>query len=179
MPTTIERIKGLRANREGRYHDLLREAGACDASGNGRELTHDDLKDLDETSLLLGRPVKTLADDLNAATRFHALTRQLADAEDQKPAADRNITKLDDQLKQAVANRNAANDARNTAKCRCDTEAGRVAEKAYNHAAGEISRLQNEAKAVRKPLAACEVLPKQISELVAQHPWVRGGANGR
>ena len=30
MSTTIERIKGLRANREGRYHDLVIEAGACE-----------------------------------------------------------------------------------------------------------------------------------------------------
>ncbi|MCH8968601.1 MAG: hypothetical protein IIA66_05730 [Planctomycetes bacterium] len=175
--TTIERIKSLRANREGRYHDLLIEAGRCEC--NGREFLRDDLVDLDEVARALDKSERMLADDLNAATRFHTLKRQLADGENQKPAADKNIAKLDGQIKQAVANRNAANDARNSAKCRSDTEAGRVAEKAYNHAAGEISRLQNEVKQARRPLAACEVLPKQISELATLNPWLRICADGR
>ena len=37
--STIERIRKLRTNRLGHHYDLLREAGACDASGNGRELS--------------------------------------------------------------------------------------------------------------------------------------------
>ena len=176
MSTTIERIKSLRANREGRYHDLLIEAGRCEC--NGREFIHDDLAELDEVSRELGKSVKTLADDLNAATRFHALKRQLADGENQKPAADRNITKLDGRIKQAVADRNEANDARNSAKCRCDTEATRAAGQAYTRATGDISRLQNEVKAARKPLAACEVLPKQLSELAALNPGLRVCADG-
>ena len=177
MARTTERIQELRRRRQGRYFDLCREAGACDASSNGRELTGDDLKDLDQVSRDLGKSERMLADDIAASVQFHRLTQQLRDAEDQKPAADRNITKLDDQLKQAAASRNAANDARNTAKCRCDMEAGQVAEKAYNYVAGEISRLQNETKAARKPLAVCELLPKQLTELATLNPWLRQNTN--
>ncbi|MCH8852014.1 MAG: hypothetical protein IID41_05110 [Planctomycetes bacterium] len=178
MARTTERIQELRRRRQGRYFDLCREAGACDASSNGRELTGDDLKDLDQVSRDLGKSERMLADDIAASVQFHRLTQQLRDAEGEKVSSTKTVARLNDRIKEAVASRDAANDARNSAKYRCDTEAGRVAEKAYNHAAGEISRLQNETKAARKPLAACELLPKQIVSIATANPWVRGCKDG-
>ena len=168
MATVTERIQELRRRRNGRYYDLVREAGK-----NSGAFIDDDLRELDEVALLLGKSQKVLTDDLNAAARLHALTRQLADAEDQKPAADRNITKLDGRIKQAVVDRNEASDARNVAKRRCDGEAARSADAAYNVALSAVSRLQGEAKTARKPVAACMMLPKLIGDLVTLNPWLR------
>ena len=177
--STIERIGELRRRRLGRYHDLVIEAGVCDASGNGRELTHDDLRDLDETALLLGKTERALTDDLVASQRFHQLSRQLAAAEDQKPGTEKTIAKLSGQIKQAVADRNAANDARNTARRSGKPEAAMDRDREYACATGEISRLENEVSQARRPLAACELLPKQISELAALNPWLRVCVDGR
>ena len=135
MSTVIERIKSLRANRQGRYHDLVIEAGS-----NG-EFIDDDLRELDEIALLVGKSERALADDLAAATRWHQFTGQLRDAEAAKPEAEKNIAKLSGQIEQAIAARGKANDARQSARYRRDTEATRSAEQGYSHATGEINRL--------------------------------------
>ena len=111
--STIERIRKLRTNRLGHHYDLLREAGACDASGNGRELTHDDLTDLDETALLLGRSERALTDDLAASLRYRVLQNQLFDAEAAIPEAKRKATSLEEQITAAVQRHKSAVDVAN------------------------------------------------------------------
>ena len=176
MSRTIERLKEHKARRVGYYRDLIRESGACESSG--REFSDGDVKALFGVAAELNLSERTVADDLAASCRFHGLTEQLATAEDQKSATEKTIAKLNDQIKQAVGDRNAANDARTSARHRRDTDATRGAEQAYTRATGEISRLQNEIKQVRRPLAACEVLPKQIGDLVGLRPWLKGPNNG-
>ena len=168
MSTVIERIKSLRANRQGRYHDLVIEAGS-----NG-EFIDDDLRELDEIALLVGKSERALTDDLAAATRWHQFTGQLRDAEAERPAAERNIDRMTGQIKEAVKARNAANDAKRSAQYRRDGKGAKAGQQAYTRATGEISRLESELKQGRRPLAACEVLPKQISALVAANPWLKG-----
>ena len=46
-----------------------------------------------------------------------------------------------------------------------------------SEASNRISRLENEVKHTRRPLAACEVLPRQLGELVAANPWLKAGYN--
>ena len=159
----------MRTNRQGRYFDLLKEAGACDASGNGRELTDDDLKDLDQASRDLGKSERTLADDLAAAVRFHQLRRQLSDTEAATPGAEKRADQIMQRIESLSKERCAM-----AAPRRENHEATREYNNKRSQIEGEITKLQNDHKAARRPLVVREVLPKQISALVAANPWLKG-----
>ena len=163
MPRTTERIQELRRRRQGRYFDLCREAGACDASSNGRELTGDDLRDLDQVSRDLGKSERMLADDLNAASRFHVLTRQVADDEDQKPAAVKAVATIEVRLE----------DVRSRVK-----ENGGIIVCGKNHKTSvalqsELLSLQDEHRQAHARLGQSEAGKREINSLVAANPWLR------
>ena len=168
MSIVIERIQELRRRRQGRYFDLCREAGACDASGNGRELTHDDLKDLDQVSRELGKSERALTDDLAAARSYYALSTQLAKAEDVKLQAEKQLVEVEKRIENVRAE---------------IRQIGGIVLNGPMHSesvklSSQLTALQSEHKQARAPLGRVEVARRQLDELRARCPWLEGANAG-
>ena len=162
--STLERIQELRRRRLGRYQDLVR------ASCNGTFID-DDLRELDEIALLLGKTDRALADDLNAATRFCTLTRQVTDAENQKPDAEAQADRIRQRIESLSKERNAMGAPR-----RENHEATREYNNKRSQIEGEITKLKDDHRAARKPIGRAEVAGRQLDQLIAANPWLGGKA---
>ena len=160
--STLERLREHKARRLGYYRDLICEAGACD--NNGQQFTDGDLKSLFGVAAELNMSERAVADDLTAATRWHALSTQVARAEDVKPQAEKSIAKTEKQIA----------DARAQQKQLGSVTHGGQHDKEHQALASELTTLQQQHREARKPIGRAEVAAKQLDELRVRCPWLKG-----